>query len=116
MIKFLLVLYFEDRNELLDDKEFREIADSYIEKMVEMPWIPRIGEYIDIGGNDFQVNRVEHVITERVIEVWCDVGLFDGIAAYAKDKAGWNLDALSPAGQEIFFRRLQQFMEKLENQ
>lgn len=110
MIKFLLVLYFtseELEDELQDDDECGKIADSYIEKMVEMPVIPRVGEYIELG-NAFQVGRVQHNITSHRIEVECYVGLFTGVVAYAADKEGWNL-CLRPPGRELFFRRLKEF-------
>lgn len=117
MIKFLLVLYFgaeEVGNEILEDQEANAILASEIQKIVEMPMIPRIGEYIHMGGNSFQVDGVRHLITERTIEVLCDVSLHEGLAAYAEASEGWNLDYLPPAAKDIFFRGLQQYKEKKE--
>ena len=115
MIKFLLVLYFgadEVENHLLEDKEREAIKDCFIEKLVEMPVIPRIGEYINLGGNNFQVDDVLHVITKGLVEVECNTELFCGVAAYAEDKEGWNLDNLLSDGKELFFKRVEQFEKR----
>ena len=115
MIKFLLVLYFgaeNVENELLEDWEEQAIGDRYIEKMVEMPVIPRIGELIDLGSNYLQVSYVQHVIAKHVVEVECNVELFYGVAAYAEDKEGWNLDNLSSDGKEVFLNRVRQYEER----
>lgn len=110
MVKFLLVLYFSP-NELensVTNEDFDAIGDNYIEKMVEMPVTPRVGEFIEMG-NILKVVNVKHVITERKIEVECNVALFDGVAACTVDSEGWNLDNLGPSGKELFLRRLEQF-------
>lgn len=115
MIKFLLVLYFgadKVENELLESWEEEAIGDSDIEKMVEMPVVPRIGELISLGGNTFEVDNVYHIITKRVVEVECNTELFCGVTAYAEDKEGWNLDNLSSDGKELFLNRVKQYEEK----
>jgi hypothetical protein len=110
MFEFLLVLYFaaDTLEDNLSDNEMDAIGDTFIEKWVAMPVIPRVGEYIDLGDS-LKVIKVQHNITKRKVEVHCDVGLFEAVAAYAAEKSGWNLKNLGPSGKELFLRRLEQF-------
>jgi hypothetical protein len=110
----MLVLYFgaeNVENELLESWEEEAIGETYIEKMVEMPVVPRIDELIVLGGNTLRVDNVQHVINKRAVEVDCNTDLSSGVAAYAEDKEGWNLDYLKPAGKELLLTRVKKFEE-----
>lgn len=111
MIKFVLVLYFDceklEEEESGDRDDLSVIADGHLDKVIEMPAIPRVGELVFMG-NHLKVEQVVHIIAERKIEVHCDVGLFDALAAFAEDTQGWTFH-LRPAGEELFFRRLKEY-------
>lgn len=114
MVKFFLVLYFAVEKceaESLTEEELDAIADRSIDKPVEMPVVPRIGERICLG-NDPKVDLVKHWIEYQKVEVVCYVRLFDAVAAYCAEPEGWNLDDLPLAGRELFLQKVQEFRDK----
>jgi hypothetical protein len=115
VLKFLLLLYFsvDALEESLPDEDFSAIADNCIKKMLEMPAIPRVGEYIDMGDT-FCVESVHYDIKKRVIEVRCEVGLFTGVIAFCQDKEGWDTEHLN-TGKELFYQRVKEFEERQKN-
>lgn len=111
MVSFRLQLIFDCgrlQHEDLKSKEISTIADSFIQKIVEMPVLPRVGEDVMLGES-----RVTHNIVERIVDVECNVNLLEGVAAYAEDKEGWDLEPLYPNAKELFFQRLKEYEESL---
>lgn len=102
MVKFLLVLYFSyDRiGERLTKKESQNLADGYIQGIVEMPAIPRVGEEIYVGET-YSVDSVIHNLKEQIVEVHCDVNLFEAAQTLIWREDGWDMQYLRPEGQKM---------------
>jgi len=80
--------------------------------MIEMPELPRVGELI-FTGNTLVVESVVHNLKDHLVEVHCDASIFDGVMTFALDEEGWDMKFIEDDGEEVFFKKLDEFKEKM---
>ncbi len=112
MVMFLLSLCFDPDalGEDLPEEDFCNIADGVIKRMMEMPAVPRVGEEIDFG-NAVIVKSVVHQLRKKVIEVECDISLFDGVVIIAEFEDNWDMEDLAQEGKVLLTQKVKEYKE-----
>ncbi len=103
-MKFVLCLYVTPGE--------TTFGDWYLLKTFESQTLPRVDEFVEIGGNAIRVDSVYHNLLKGVAESRCLCNLYDACHAFVEDPSGWTLGGANRKEKEEFRKTVKRLIAK----